>query len=274
MRPFLRLTLPCLLVGGFLSGCASTPAPQSTLGASPRSITLHHPQSGETVSATYWRGDGYDPAALQEISALFRDRRSGETAPVDPALVDMLVELRERCGAPADTPIHITSGYRSQVTNVALARSNPYVAENSFHLRGQAADIYIPGVPPRRIADEAAAMQRGGYALYPHSGHVHVDTGPFRTWTPKGGEPRTTPAILEARATPRGKPAPKSEPRVQVAEAKSAPAPKPPETKPLETKTIRTVASAAPADLSRVRFVLAQIKDQPAAVPPKERKKP
>ncbi|MBP2311576.1 YcbK family protein [Azospirillum soli] len=271
MRPFLRLTLPCLLVGGFLSGCASTPAPQSTLGASPRSITLYHPQSGETVSATYWRGDGYDHAALQEISTLFRDRRSGEIAPVDPALVDMLVELRERCGAPADTPVHITSGYRSQTTNVALARSNPYVAENSFHLRGQAADIYIPGVLPRRIADEAAAMQRGGYALYPHSGHVHVDTGPFRTWTPKGGEPRTTPAILEAKATPRAKPAPKAEPRVQVAETKPAPAAKAPGGKPVE---IKTVASAAPADLSRVRLVLAQLKDQPSAVPTKDRKKP
>lgn len=271
MRLSLRLTLLSLLVGGLLAGCASTPTSQSTLVGAPRSIILHHPQSGETVSVTYWRGDGYDRAALQDISTLFRDRRSGEIAQVDPALVDMLVELRDRCGAPADTPIHITSGYRSQATNVALARTNPYVAENSYHLRAQAADIYIPGVAPRRIADEAEAMQRGGYAMYPHSGHVHVDTGPFRTWTPKGGEPRTTPAIMEAKAPPQSKPAPKAEAKVQVAEAKPAPAPKAPEAKPMETKA---VAASAPADLSRVRLVLAQLKDQPSAVPTKDRKKP
>jgi len=257
MRSYLRLTLSCLLVGGFLTGCASTPGPQVTVADAPRSITLHHPQSGETVNAVYWRTDGYDPAALQDISYLFRDRRTGEIAPVDPSLVDMLVELRQRCGAEPDTPIHITSGYRSPTTNVALSRTNGNVAENSYHLRGQAADIYIPGVAPRRIAEEAAAMQRGGYALYPHTGHVHVDTGPFRTWTPRGGEPRTTPAILEAKAAPRTKPAPKAPaPRVEVAEAKPVPAPA-----SVENKT----------DLSRVRLVLAQLKDQPTTVPGKKK---
>ncbi|NUB29742.1 DUF882 domain-containing protein, partial [Azospirillum brasilense] len=224
MRHLLRLSLLGLLAGGTLAGCASTPGPQASFDGGPRSIVLHHPASGETVSVTYRRADGYDPQALDRIATLFRDRRTGETVPVDPTLVELLADLRDRCGADADTPVHITSGYRSPLTNVTLARSNPNVAENSYHLRGQAADISIPGVPPRRLADEAAALQRGGYALYPHTGHVHVDTGPVRTWTPKGGDPR----ILEARAKAASgkavaaKPAPAA-PRTQVAAAEPAP---------------------------------------------------
>ena len=269
MRSVLRLSSLGMLAGGFLAGCASTPAPQATVSGQPRSITLHHPASGETVSAIYRRSDGYDAEAMQQIATLFRDRRNGEVVPVDPALVDMLVDLRERCGASPDTPIHITSGFRSQATNVALARTNPNVAEHSFHMRGQAADIYIPGVAPRRIADEAAAMQRGGYAMYAHTGHVHVDTGPFRTWTPKGGEPRTTPAILEARATAPRKIA-DAAPEKPAPVAKAAKAKTNAKATPVQTAALPPAKSDA--DLSRVRYVLAQLKEQPT--PAVAKKKP
>lgn len=273
MRSVVRATLLSLLVGGVLAGCASTPPtpPPSLLGEGPRTIALHHPASGETVTATYWRGGGYDPAALQDIAFLFRDRRSGEVTAIDPALVDFLVELRERCGATPDTPIHITSGYRTAATNAALSRTNPYVADHSYHMRGQAADIYIPGVAPRRIAEEAAALQRGGYAAYP-SGHVHVDTGPFRTWTPKGSEPRTQPTIVEARATPKPTPAAKAPPKVQIAAAKPEPAPAPapaPAPKPVVVAAAKPAESKPvepQADLGRVRMVLAQLKEQPVVV--------
>lgn len=271
MRHLLRLSLLGLLAGGTLAGCASTPGSQASFEGGPRSIVLHHPASGETVSVTYRRADGYDPQALDRIASLFRDRRTGETVPVDPTLVELLADLRDRCGADADTPVHITSGYRSPLTNVTLARSNPNVAENSYHLRGQAADISIPGVPPRRLADEAAALQRGGYALYPHTGHVHVDTGPVRTWSPKGGDPR----ILEARATPAkaalgkavaAKPAPTA-PRTQVAAAE----PTPPKRTPAKAAPASTPAKGGDADLARVRMVLASLKEQPE---PAAKKKP
>ncbi|CAO3415767.1 YcbK family protein [Azospirillum doebereinerae] len=263
-----RAILPCLFAAG-LAGCASSPGGNAGLGEGPRSIVLTHP-SGESVAVTYWRGDGYDADALREISVLFRDRRNGETIPVDPALIDTLVALRQRTGAPPEAPIRVTSGYRSTATNAALARTNANVAENSYHMRGQAVDFSIPGVPPARLAEEAAAMQRGGYALYPHTGHVHVDTGPFRTWTPKsGGEPRGLPAVQEARARAR-----KVEP-VQVAEA-PRPVPVPVKAPPAQIARAMVKPAIAkaplPPDLSKVRTVLAQLKEQP--VPgAKERKR-
>ncbi|WP_247892235.1 DUF882 domain-containing protein [Azospirillum sp. Sh1] len=266
--------LAVLTVATQLGGCATAPPLESAkLDGEPRSVVLQHPASGETASVTYWRpgdgpGSGYDPAAMREIAVLFRDRRSDEVIPVDPALVDMLVELRRRVGAPPESPIRITSGYRSSATNASLARTNPNVAENSYHMRGQAADFSIAGIPPSRLAEEAAAMQRGGYAMYAHTGHVHVDTGPFRTWTPKTGEPRA-PQILEAQARARANAqalAQKSgggKGRVQVAEAtvKAAKPGKPP-AKPAKAPAKAAVRAAAP-DLSRVRVALAQVKEMP-----------
>ncbi|WP_247894224.1 YcbK family protein [Azospirillum sp. B510] len=264
--------LAVLTVATQLGGCATQSLDNTKLDSGPRSVVLQHPASGETASVTYWRpGDGYDPAAMREIAALFRDRRSDETIPIDPALIDMLVELRQRVGAPPDSPIRITSGYRSSATNASLARTNPNVAENSYHLRGQAADFSIAGIPPSRLAEEAAAMQRGGYAMYAHTGHVHVDTGPFRTWTPKTGEPRA-PQILEAQARARAR-APTlaiarntthGKSRVQVAETATkdttAKAGKPP-AKP--GKAPAKSAELSPPELARVRLALAQVKDMP-----------
>ncbi|WP_244433622.1 DUF882 domain-containing protein [Azospirillum sp. B506] len=261
--------LAVLTVATQLGGCATAPLESTKLDGEPRKVVLHHPASGETASVTYWRpGDGYDPAAMREIAVLFRDRRSDEVIPVDPALVDMLVELRQRVGAPPESPIRITSGYRSSATNASLARTNPNVAENSYHMRGQAADFSIAGIPPSRLAEEAAAMQRGGYAMYAHTGHVHVDTGPFRTWTPKTDEPRA-PQILEAQARARARAqalAQKSsgKSRVQLADAGSknegSKAGKPPG-KPAKAPGKSAVLTMP--DLSRVRVALAQVKEMP-----------
>ncbi|MBK1842033.1 YcbK family protein [Azospirillum sp. YIM B02556] len=261
--------LAVLTVATQLGGCATTPPLEGAkLDGEPRSVILQHPASGETASVTYWRpGDGYDPAAMRQLAVLFRDRRSDEVIPVDPALIDMLVELRQRVGAPPESPIRITSGYRSSITNASLARTNPNVAENSYHMRGQAADFSIAGIPPSRLAEEAAAMQRGGYAMYAHTGHVHVDTGPFRTWTPKTGEPRA-PQILEAQARARtriqalalAQKTTGTKGRVQVADAAAKPGK--PSAKPAKAPA-KSAAKAPSPDLSRVRVALAQVKEMP-----------
>ncbi|HEY0837693.1 MAG TPA: DUF882 domain-containing protein [Azospirillum sp.] len=271
MRRLSRLGALMVVIGGILSGCATSPTISGNDG--PRSVVLLHPASGESVSVTYWRpGQGYDQRAMGEVAGIFRDRRTGDASPIDPRLMDYLVELRDRLGVAAETPIHLTSGYRSQATNASLARSNPNVAENSYHLRGQAMDFHISGVPAQRVAEVAAGMHRGGYAAYAHTGHVHIDTGPYRTWTPRGGDAKPNDGIVEARATPRPRPAaPKAEPKVEVVEA-----PKPAETRVAEARPAPAPAPVpartAPgkmgeADLARVRMVLVNLsaQDAPAA---------
>jgi uncharacterized protein YcbK (DUF882 family) len=237
VRFFVRVPALVVFVGALLAGCA-TSGPGTD---GPRSIVLVHPASGESVSSTYWRPPGsYDPRALSELSTLFRDRRTGQAAPVDPGLIDTLVELRQRLGLPESAPIHLTSGYRSAVTNASLARSNSNVAENSYHIRGQAADIRIPGAAPERVAEAAASMRRGGYALYPHTGHVHVDTGPFRTWTPKAPDHRHD-GIQEARASQRAKPGPATPVPTQV---------------PTQVAVAKPAPGVSDADAQRLRYML------------------
>lgn len=263
MRVFRRAALFLGLAGGILAGCATQPAPTMTSSnpaGPPRSIALHHLESGDTVAVTYWTGTAYDPDAMRRINDLFRDRRNDDQIAIDPGLIDFLADLRDRLGLPPEQEINLTSCYRSKATNVALARSNGNVAENSYHMRGQAVDFHIPGVPLAKVAEEAAALRRGGYALY--AAHVHVDTGPFRTWTPKGmggdtmearANPKKVPAkLLLAKAKP-GKQAPA---RVQVASAT-------PPKKPVGGKTAKPVKVAtAPKSVPtppQVKVMLSQL---------------
>jgi uncharacterized protein YcbK (DUF882 family) len=62
-----------------------------------------------------------------------------------------------------------------------LARTTFGVAENSQHLYGRAIDVRFP----ERLADAvtaARALRRRGVGWYPHSGFIHLDTGPVRNW--------------------------------------------------------------------------------------------
>ncbi|WP_207484872.1 YcbK family protein [Arenibaculum pallidiluteum] len=176
---FAALTL--LLLGACAAAPPLPPSPVGELGAA-RSLTLQHPWSGETARAVYRRGDVYDPQGLSALAQVMRDRRTGEVGPLDPALADLFWDLRTRLGLPEEAPIHVVSGYRSPRSNATLARTDPQVAENSYHLRGMAADIRIPGVDGDRLVQAARALGRGGWAFYPRSKHLHVDVGPQRTW--------------------------------------------------------------------------------------------
>ncbi len=168
-----------LMAGSLVAACATRPS-----DLQPRSLNLRHPASGDHLEVTYWRDGNYDPAALNRIDRFFRDRRVGEIHQIDPRLLDLLHDLHGNLGLSPGTPIDLLSGYRSPRTNAWLARCSRNVAAHSYHLRGQAADIHLPHVSPRRVASVAGALHRGGYAAYPCDGFTHVDTGPIRTWAP------------------------------------------------------------------------------------------
>lgn len=280
MRTVVRASAWALLLGCGVSGCASGP---SVGDNTPRSIVISHYGSGERVVATYWRDGRYDPGAMARLSGLFRDRRNGETGPLDPALIDYLVAVRRALGAPDEAEIKLSSGYRSPSTNATLARTNANVADNSYHLRGQAADFTITGYSARQVAEAAKGLRLGGYAAYPHTGHVHVDTGPYRTWAvkvpPGFRSPDDAAPLVEARAP--SPPARSSAAPVAVARIPAPPAPAP-SSAPASSPVVRVSAPVRPApapakpaaaarkpapppdglsaeDMARVRYVLTQM---------------
>jgi len=89
------------------------------------------------------------------------------TVRLDPLLVDRLQALRDRVGRP----VVITSGYRTMDHNRTIGG-----APESLHLRGQAADIKVPGWDPEAVARADEAVGFGGIGVCPT--HVHVDVRP------------------------------------------------------------------------------------------------
>lgn len=82
-------------------------------------------------------------------------------------LIVGLEALRDKVGKP----IIITSGFRTPAHNSAVGG-----APNSYHLRGMAADITVPGLTPSKIAAVAESIpvfKQGGIGLY--DTHVHLD---------------------------------------------------------------------------------------------------
>ena len=135
---------------------------------------------GDVFSGVYFRDGTYVQSALQQISYLFRDRRSNEVRRIDPKLIDVIYSVLKMLDTRE--PVQVISGYRSAATNAMLAAESRNVARNSYHIRGMAADIRIPGRSIGGIRSAALSMRTGGVGTYSGSSFVHLDTGPFRNW--------------------------------------------------------------------------------------------
>lgn len=146
-----------------------------------RSLTVQNPHTGDKLSLTYFEQGRYLNDALNEISFLLRDYRTGDVHPVDPELLDQLHDLKQMLGIYQ--PFDVICGYRSPLTNARLHAEHSGVANNSFHMHGRAVDIRVERFDLRRIHNAALAMHRGGVGYYPESNFIHLDTGTFRTWT-------------------------------------------------------------------------------------------
>ncbi|USD38839.1 MULTISPECIES: DUF882 domain-containing protein [Ferrimonas] len=156
--------------------------PQVALASrsTPKSLSFYNRHTGETSNHTFWMGGEYDPQALQSFNQVLRDHRTGEVTQMDQDLFNLLYDLQRSLGT--DNRIEIISGYRSPKTNAMLAGKSSGVAKKSYHTRGMAIDIAIPGVELKDLRNAALELKRGGVGFYPRSGFVHVDTGRVRRW--------------------------------------------------------------------------------------------
>lgn len=148
-----------------------------------RTLSFFHTHTGERAKITYCCNGRYDPQALQAINHLLRDFRVNREKPIDPALLDLLHELRGTL--EIDQPFHVISGYRAPETNAMLRErggDHTGVASKSLHMVGKAIDIRLPGVKLEHLRAAAKSLKLGGVGFYPTSNFVHVDTGRVRYW--------------------------------------------------------------------------------------------
>ncbi len=147
-----------------------------------RRLSLVNAHTGESFDGPYRDDRGPIGVAMEELSFFLRDFHSGERIAIDVGVIDFLAAV---IGAVGATRATILSAYRTRATNAMLARTTFGVADNSQHIYGRALDIRLD----TRLEDAmhaARAMQRGGVGWYPHSGFIHLDSGPVRNWTLDG----------------------------------------------------------------------------------------
>lgn len=145
-----------------------------------RTLSFYNVHTREALTVTFRRGGRYVQSELDRLNYFLRDSRTGEPVQMDPALFDLLWQVRRQLRSTAS--FQVLSGYRSPQTNAWLASVSSGVASDSLHMRGQAMDVRLPGRSPGQIRRVARALNRGGVGYYPRSGFVHLDTGPVRYW--------------------------------------------------------------------------------------------
>lgn len=174
------------LLGGALAAGASAMIGTKAFAAMPeRRLAFRNIHTNETFDARFFGANGWDVQGLAELNHGLRDWRNNESTQMDPKLMLLLSQIRDKLSLSPRTKLEMISGYRSPQTNSALRQrggEHTGVASKSQHVLGKATDIHIPGVPLDRLHLAAMSMQAGGVGYYPRDGFVHVDTGRVRTW--------------------------------------------------------------------------------------------
>lgn len=144
-------------------------------------LRLFETHRDRTIDIVYRRGDAYIPSALGKLDFFLRDHMNGRSYDMNPRLFDLLHALVVRLGHPKAV-IDVICGYRTPSTNTYLWKHGHGVSLHSLHMKGEAIDIRIPGVPLSKLRKAALALHRGGVGYYPKSDFVHVDLGRVRQW--------------------------------------------------------------------------------------------
>lgn len=165
----------------FAAGLTAWPRAAGAIVGPPklRRLRLANANTGETFEGTYRNDDGPIDRVIEELCVFLRDHHSGEQTQMDVGVIDFLADVLDAVG---ETSATILSAYRTAETNAMLARTTFGVAEHSQHILGRALDLRV-GSKLATAMNAARAMQRGGVGWYPHSGFIHIDTGPVRSWT-------------------------------------------------------------------------------------------
>jgi len=165
-----------------VAGCVTWPSMVRAVSRPPialRRLRLVNANTGETFDGAYRDDKGPIERVIDELCIFLRDHHAERKTQIDVGVIDFLADVLDAVG---DTKATILSAYRTAETNAMLARTTFGVAEHSQHIVGRALDIRLES----RLFDamtRARAMRRGGVGWYPHSGFIHIDTGPIRNWS-------------------------------------------------------------------------------------------
>lgn len=141
------------------AGSLATRPPAGKIGH----FTIQSSNNGEEMEVHVNLATGeLDPESYRRFRHLMRCLHTTAETPIDPRLIDLLYRIAERTGQK----ILLVSGFRAPMYSLAKL---------SYHTRGMAADIRIPGMTALMARDLAESMGVKGLGYYPVSGFIHVD---------------------------------------------------------------------------------------------------
>jgi uncharacterized protein YcbK (DUF882 family) len=167
-------------LGGAAAAAAVAPARLLAGPGDERVLSFLHTHTHESLTVPYFADGAYLSGGLARLSGFLRDHRTGDAHAIDPALFDILNDLRLATGTRS--PFQVISGYRSPRTNSMLRGHGRGVAKGSLHVEGRAIDVRLADVRSSVLRDAALELERGGVGYYRDSDFVHVDTGRVRRW--------------------------------------------------------------------------------------------
>lgn len=172
-----------LSLGGIALGVSLLPNTVLAMVSTPKPLILsfRNINTGDRFAGEFNPTKGFSAASLRKLDYLLRDKRNNQIHRMDPKLFAKFYQLQKNLGL-RNTEIQIICGYRSPASNAAMHRRSRGVASNSYHIKGQAIDFRIDGVPLASVKRAAESLNNGGVGYYPRSNFVHMDTGPVRTW--------------------------------------------------------------------------------------------
>jgi len=182
MSDFDYMRRQLLIAGGLTLGACLVPSmaiASPFKATNPRKISLCNIHTGEDIDSEFFNGESYIKTELKRIDNICRDFRRNEVAKMDKRLFDAITEIQANLGHKGQ--VRIISGYRSPATNKMLQKKGG-VATKSHHMKGEAIDFNLEGIPLSKVRKAAIDLQLGGVGYYPKSNFVHIDTGPVRRW--------------------------------------------------------------------------------------------
>jgi uncharacterized protein YcbK (DUF882 family) len=202
--PYLNVRAQDVFAGGDASLELAQPGHQQGFWEKPRWVWLKRQATGEQIKLVYWQDGQIIPQAHSDISWFLRDVRfermlaardsnirlalnrgvitEAHLSPwtlMDPILIDILYAYSAWLQFyNIRSPLLVTSGFRHLITNLMTEGA----ARDSWHMRGGAGDILVPGVNTAALARFGQWLAGGGVGLYTSKNFIHIDRGRVRSW--------------------------------------------------------------------------------------------
>jgi uncharacterized protein YcbK (DUF882 family) len=133
-----------------------------------------HETDQQSWKGWLWTSAGWNRQGMMDLSVFGRDRQMKKAVFIDTNLWSLMAWIQTKAGA--NQPIVVTSVYRDP------QRPGESDVARNRHAQGRAIDFRAPNLDYDALRNYARSLGVGGVGAYANKSHIHMDTGPYRSW--------------------------------------------------------------------------------------------